>query len=216
MTFDLCRLLTRTSPSANLSAPTVALVTGPDERILDFVLDHRTPWLDTVMRAATSLGSFTVLTTVCVAFAVVWRRRVGDWTAALVLAVVSLLAWSSCNSLKLVIGRARPELADRLVRAGGYSFPSGHATQSAAIWGTLALLVASQLPRHRRVVWATGTAVAVAVGASRIYLGVHWFTDVIAGWTLGATFVGVTAVALTQRRANGKPKVKFGEITLKH
>lgn len=194
----------------------MAAVTGPDERILEFVLDHRTPWLDTTMRAITSLGGVWVLTVVCIAFALGWRRVVGDWTAAIVLAVVSALAWWSCNSLKLVFGRARPDLADRLVAAGGYSFPSGHATQSAAIWGTLALLVASQLPRHRRVVWATGTAVAVAVGASRIYLGVHWFTDVIAGWTLGATFVGVTAVALTQRRANGKPKVKFGEITLKH
>lgn len=181
----------------------MAAVTGPDERILEFVLDHRTPWLDTTMRAITSLGGVWVLTVVCIAFALGWRRVVGDWTAAIVLAVVSALAWWSCNSLKLVFGRARPDLADRLVAAGGYSFPSGHATQSAAIWGTLALLVARRLPGHRRPVWAVGVGVAAAVGASRVYLGVHWFTDVVAGWTLGVAFVGVTALLLSRRPATG-------------
>ncbi len=177
---------------------------GPDERILEFVLDHRTPWFDTTMRAVTSLGGFWVLTLVCVAFAVGWRWRVGDWSAAIVLAVVSAVAWCSCNSLKLAFGRARPDLADRLVRAGGYSFPSGHATQSAAVWGILALLVSRRLPAHRRVVWAVGVGLAAAVGTSRIYLGVHWFTDVVAGWTLGAVVVAATARALARRPTDGK------------
>ena len=181
----------------------MAAVTGPDEPILEFVLDHRTPWFDTTMRAVTSLGGFWVLTLVCVAFAVGWRWRVGDWSAAIVLAVVSALAWWSCNSLKLAFGRARPDLADRLVAAGGYSFPSGHATQSAAIWGTLALFVARRFPEHRRAVWAVGVGLAVAVGSSRIYLGVHWFTAVVAGWTLGVAFVGVTALLLSRRPATG-------------
>lgn len=170
-----------------------------DHRILEFVIKHRTGWLDSTMRVVTSLGSFTVLTFVAVVAALVWRKRVGDWTALVLLALVAAIAWWSSNSLKLAFGRARPDLADRLVLAGGYSFPSGHATQSAAIWGTLALLAASRFPSHRLSIWSAAATIAVSVGVSRVYLGVHWFTDVIAGWALGAAVVGLAAAAIASR-----------------
>ena len=95
--------------------------------------------------------------------------------------------------LKLGFDRPRPDLVEHLTHATSSSFPSGHATLSATAYLTLGLLMA-QAHRRRRVkglILLGAVAVTVLVGVSRVYLGVHWPTDVFAGWCLGAAWAAL-------------------------
>ena len=84
-----------------------------------------------------------------------------------------------------------------LIRVTGQSFPSGHTVQAVAVYGTLALLLSGGRSRRIQVVmWSAAALVALAVGASRLYLGVHWLTDVLAGYALGGLVVVVAAAAM--------------------
>ena len=93
-------------------------------------------------------------------------------------------------AVKALVDRERPDL-DRLVAGNGPSFPSGHVMASIALWGLLPLVV-SLYTRRREVWWASvavaGTLIA-GIAASRVYLGVHWFSDVTAGLVVGAFFL---------------------------
>lgn len=134
----------------------------------------------------TALGGRTVLTTVvAVTLGLLVIRRL--WlTAGLVL--VATLAGSLLSAqAKLLFARPRPELVDHLVEVHGLSFPSGHATNSAIIYLTLALLVSQVVPGRRTRAYIIGVAVMLTgiVGVSRVYLGVHWPSDVLTGWSIG-------------------------------
>lgn len=134
----------------------------------------------------TALGGGTVLTTiVAIALGLLAIRRL--WlTAGLVLAATLVGSILSAQA-KLLFGRPRPELVDHLVEVRGLSFPSGHATNSAIIYLTLALLISQVVPGRRTRAYIIGVAVLLTgiVGISRVYLGVHWPSDVLAGWTIG-------------------------------
>ena len=109
--------------------------------------------------------------------------------------------------LKDVFQRDRPPMILHLVPAVNASFPSGHATLSATVYLTLGALIAHFAPRRRVRVYALTTAVllAVIVGCSRVYLGVHWPTDVLAGWCVGAAWALVCwSAALMWERLAGK------------
>jgi undecaprenyl-diphosphatase len=101
------------------------------------------------------------------------------------------------QGLKQLFGRERPELVYRAVEAANPSFPSGHAMLSAVVFLTLGALAARFAPRRRVKALALGAAVLLSlrVGASRIYLGVHWTSDVLAGWSLGAAWAMACWVA---------------------
>ena len=105
-------------------------------------------------------------------------------------------------TLKASVGRDRPDL-ERLVAGNGPSFPSGHVMAAVALWGLVPLVVALYTP-HRRVWWATvlgSGSLIMAIGASRIYLGVHWFSDVVGGLIVGAFFLlGVEWVLVRRHR----------------
>ncbi len=95
--------------------------------------------------------------------------------------------------MKLLVARPRPPLADARIVADGFSFPSGHATVCAMLYGTLAYLLLRQIrawPLIVRAAVAVFTALLIfAIGLSRIYLGVHYPSDVLAGWTAGALWL---------------------------
>jgi undecaprenyl-diphosphatase len=141
------------------------------------------------MRDVTALGGFTVLTlvTVIAAFALVnfGRRR-----QALVFVATILLAEVASEALKAVFHRPRPDLVPHETYVYSTSFPSGHSLLSAATFLTLAGIVAALQARRRfkAFVFTTAILLVVAIGISRVYLGVHWPTDVLGGWTLGAAF----------------------------
>ncbi len=164
-----------------------------DEPITRWVVDSRTPGRNDFFRRISLFGSTRIVVVVSlVAAAVTWRRCPRLAIAIVVVAVARPLAEAV---LKELVSRERP-VGDRLVRGRGYSFPSGHPLATAASWGMLPL-VAALYTRRRVIWWAIAISVwtlAVLVAASRVWLGVHWTSDVIAGLALA-----VLGVALTER-----------------
>jgi len=156
------------------------------------------------MRDVTGLGGFTVVTLVTLvallAFLMHGRRR-----HALVLAGTVLLAELSSDLAKTFYARPRPDLVPHGSYVYSASFPSGHSTMAAATYLTLAVLIASLEPNRgtKAMVFLLAAALVVAIGFSRVYLGVHWPSDVLAGWCLGAAWALAGWTAL--RRLNRKP-----------
>jgi undecaprenyl-diphosphatase len=109
---------------------------------------------------------------------------------ALVLAGTVLLTEISSDLAKGFYARPRPDLVPHGSYVYSASFPSGHSALSAATFLTLAVLIASLEPNRgtKAMVFALAVALIIAVGFSRIYLGVHWPSDVLAGWCLGAAW----------------------------
>lgn len=146
-------------------------------------------WLTTAAMDVTALGSVTVLSMLVlfVAGLFVSLRR---WREALVLVAAAGGGVALSQGLKVLFGRDRPEEAWRLVEAINASFPSGHAMLSAVVYLTLGALVARFAKKKRVKAFAMAGAlvVAVLVGLSRVYLGVHWASDVLAGWCLGCAW----------------------------
>lgn len=147
------------------------------------------PAFEEAMRDITALGGFTVLilVTVVATLAFLAHRR---WMHAAVLAGTAILAQACSSFLKSFYGRPRPDLVPHGVDVYSASFPSGHAMLSAATYLTLAVLVAHLEVTRRSKVLVFGLAVLLltAVGFSRVYLGVHWPSDVVGGWCAGAAW----------------------------
>jgi undecaprenyl-diphosphatase len=163
---------------------------------IDVVESLRVAWLVDAAKAVTALGAGALvysLAAVCAA-ALAARRR---WAEFGVLVAGMAIVFAGVHELKLAVDRPRPE--GGLVTAGGSSFPSGHAAYSTFyVW--LAVTVVLRLRpgmAGRAAVVAAGIALAALVGLSRVYLDVHYLSDVNAGWALGAAaFSLCAAVAL--------------------
>ncbi|SFS04671.1 phosphatase PAP2 family protein [Sphingomonas jatrophae] len=141
------------------------------------------------VRAVTALGSGVVLTLV-VAIAAGAMAVAGRWRQALLLVAAALSGSLAVDLLKHAVARLRPALFEHLEQVGSASFPSAHAANSAIVYLSLAAAVAAlgARPPLARFALVTGIALTLAIGASRIVLGVHWPSDVLAGWLFGATW----------------------------
>ncbi|ANL43170.1 MULTISPECIES: phosphatase PAP2 family protein [Rhizobium] len=144
-------------------------------------------WLTHAVGDITSLGGITVLSlmTVLVTVYLLLDRR---WPIAIFVFSSVLTGWLASTTLKILVARPRPDIVPHLVEVSDLSFPSGHAMVSAVTYLTLGALVArTQRYRSTRIfVMGAGVFLAVIIGLSRIYLGVHYPTDVFAGWCAGA------------------------------
>lgn len=166
-------------------------------------------WVEEMGRDLTALGGLAVLTLVSTAAALfLWMARRPRAVALLAVA----FAGGQLLSLALKHGFSRPR--PDLVPHGSFvytsSFPSGHSMMSAVVYLTLGALLARVLPRRRMklLVMACALGATALTGASRVYLGVHWPTDVLAGWAIGAAWAvacWLAADALDRRRGGGKP-----------
>jgi undecaprenyl-diphosphatase len=150
-----------------------------------WVAGHRSHSLTRIASAITFLGSLIWLAPLVVVVAILliarWRRQQDALGLVLVTTGVALLA----TVIKPIVGRPRPPV-EHVAQVSSFSFPSEHAAQAAAIYLALALLVGAGWPAAwRRLLVVAGTALAVVVSASRVYLGVHYPTDVAAGLLLG-------------------------------
>ena len=144
------------------------------------------PWLEGAMRDITSLGSASVLVLITAAV-IIYLLLVRRWGTALLTFVAVAGGQVLSSLLKLGIDRPRPELVSHLVTETSLSFPSGHAMLSAVTYLTLGSLAARFLHGRATKIYVLSLAVltTVLVGVSRIYLGVHWPSDVLAGWCAG-------------------------------
>lgn len=113
------------------------------------------------------------------------------WHGVLMVVVSVAASQVLVQAIKYLVERPRPDAEDALVHAGGFSFPSGHAATSMAVYATLAFLLIRAADRgHVRVaVGVVGGLIVLAVGLSRVFLGVHYPTDVLAGWLTGGLLV---------------------------
>ena len=170
---------------------------------------HR-PWLDHGLAAFTHLGDWAVLTTVVLA-AVGVLLALRLCRPALILATAAAAGFLLGEGGKRLIDRPRPDVPWRLIALpSSPSFPSGHALESTAIYGTLALMIGRRLRRRgaRLLVIALGLVLPALIGFSRVYLGVHYFTDALAGWLLGLVLVILAAWVdrrWSTRRVVGEP-----------
>lgn len=143
-------------------------------------------WLELSFADITALGGYSVLTLMIVGSAI-YLLTFGRWRHAALL-VGSVISGSVLmHFLKLGFARPRPELVDHLTHAMSFSFPSGHATVSAVAYLTGGLIMAeAHKQRRMRILIMTGAVIiTMLIGISRVYLGVHWPSDVIGGWALG-------------------------------
>jgi undecaprenyl-diphosphatase len=154
------------------------------------------PPLDVLMLGITSLGSTPVLT-VLVSLVVVVLAARGRQAEALVAAAALGGTLALNEGLKRLLERSRPVL-EWAEDASGFGFPSGHAMNSTVVFGALALIVWRLWgPRAGAAALALSLALVVLVGSSRIYLGVHWTTDMLGGFFAGAAFLLVLLAALS-------------------
>ena len=168
--------------------------------LLAFRTDHgATPvgpaWVQRTMTDLSALGSGAVagLLVVLVGGFLLLDHRPRH---ALLVLICALGTWGGMSVLKEAFHRTRPSVVVPLIKETGLSFPSGHSMISAALYLTLAELVAQNLPRRRLRVYvvAVGVLLAMLVGTTRVYLGVHYPSDVLAGWSIGAAWALVLGI----------------------
>lgn len=169
-----------------------------DEPLLEWLVAHRTPAVTSVLTVVTNLFGPFVLPLLVAVGCVVWARRSGTWWEPGLLAGAMVLATLTSTVLKALIARPRPP-GESMVVAGverSFSFPSGHTIGAATL-----VLVGGYLVWHRHhrgrllVGWALASVVVVgAVAGSRLYLGYHFLTDVLAGISLAVAVLGVVVV----------------------
>ncbi|MGH8002062.1 MAG: phosphatase PAP2 family protein [Brasilonema sp.] len=161
---------------------------GLDERILLAIQKLHTPLLDRVMLGITFLGDPVFLLLICLGLGMGllrYKRR----TQATTLSIAAIGAVGLNVFLKLLFGRARPDLWNWIIDVGQHSFPSGHAMVSTVIYGFIGYILAKEFPQWQGRIFALTVVLIVAIGFSRLYLGVHWPTDVVAGYAAGLVWL---------------------------
>lgn len=155
------------------------------------VHEHPSTFQFWLMFTFTTIGSGPCLWGAIVLVGVIAIRR-GRWPLAIVLAGNGLLVQLINVGLKHWFVRARPTLFDEITRPATFSFPSGHSMSAVQVWGTIAAVLIALYPGRRGTFVMAALFLIFGIGLSRVYLGVHWPTDVLAGWTAGLPFLAVS------------------------
>jgi membrane-associated phospholipid phosphatase len=159
-----------------------------DETILLWINQFASPTLDRVMLTVTHLGDPAVVVPLaCMGFSwLVWRRQ---WSIAMVFAINCVGGAVLSTGLKLFFSKPRPALWPQIIDENTYSFPSGHALGSMVLYGFSAYLLARRFPQRNRLIYGLAVLLIGGIGLSRLYLGVHWPTDVLAGYGIGFLWI---------------------------
>ena len=153
------------------------------EEAQETMTHESTSWAEHVANLASTRTALIV--TIVAAIVLLARRH---WHSALALALVFPVTQGAVQLIKLIVERPRPAANAAIEQAQGFSFPSAHSATSVAVYATIAfILIRASRHGHSRIAIASLAAVLVlAVGFSRVLLGAHYPTDVLAGWTFGA------------------------------
>lgn len=168
-----------------------------DAAAFEIALSLHASWLTTFMTWITRIGNSSVLAVLTILVGV-WLARIGSRRRLIAFAATMVLGGLLNVLLKSSAQRPRPGVFEHLVRASGYSFPSGHSMGSMLFFGSLAYVLAVTLEAHH--IWRAAAVVAcllcaVAIGFSRVYLGVHYFSDVVGGFAAGICWIGICIAA---------------------
>lgn len=166
--------------------------------------DPASPLLRQLMLDMTTLGNNSVLTAIAL-LALGFLVAEGKKRLGLLLALGIGAGAAASALLKLAYDRPRPDVVAHLVGVDTASFPSGHAMNSAIVYLTIAVLLARDRKRPAGGIYiiAVGILLTLLIGLSRLYLGVHWPTDVLAGWIFGASWATLIAYAVARLQARG-------------
>ncbi len=178
-----------------------------DQAVFLVLQSLRSPIADAVLIAITELGDRLVITAVVVV-GLISLLLIRRWRAALYLGLAALGSTLFVHSMKLVLHRPRP-----LELYGGiseFSFPSGHATSSLVVYGFLTiLLVRSASPALRRALIASVLSLIVLISFSRVYLGAHWLSDVVAGLSFGTAWIAGLAILCFRQERGPLPSARL-------
>ncbi len=172
-----------------------------DESILLGIHQLASPALDAIMVAITRVGDpHTVVPLTLVVFVLLlWKRR---FLEAKFFALDTAGGAALSYFLKLAFSKDRPRLWESPINEVTYSYPSGHALGSMVLYGFLSYLVARLFPQYAKASYAIATLLILAIGFSRLYLGVHWPTDIIGGYAIGFLWITVCISLLRLQRPN--------------
>lgn len=159
-----------------------------DQQILLTLRELHRPILDVVMLGLTYMGDPIVLVSLCAGLSI-WLLKLGERSQATVLIIAASGATALNFLLKNLFGRARPMLWERVVDVGQYSFPSGHAMISLVTLGLIGYLLTTKFPQWQGRIISLTIILVIGIGLSRLYLGVHWPTDIIAGYAAGLVWL---------------------------
>lgn len=161
-----------------------------DEPIRNAVISTRSDFLTPMMKAITYMGNWQTITAICLIMLAFSKTRV---TYGVPLSIGAIFVSLVNKGIKAIVSRPRPDAALHLIEQGGWSFPSGHAITSMFFFGMVIWLIRRNVQNRRlaNILTMLLAIPTILVGVSRVYLGVHYPTDVLAGWCLG-----VVAIAL--------------------
>ncbi|MEO8335662.1 MAG: phosphatase PAP2 family protein [bacterium] len=181
-----------------------------DIRVRDWVHTHQTLALIGFAQWLSKYGSVTplILVAITAALYLLYHRR---YVSALPVLVAPVLGVEAYATLKHLFARARPSELATALEGGTYSFPSAHATSSSAICCTLAYVFWRERLVNDTVALAFGILVPLCVGLSRIYLDVHWTTDVLGGWSAGILVAALSAALYNSIRHMQARRQSTGE-----
>jgi membrane-associated phospholipid phosphatase len=188
-----------------------------DHQVTNWFHAHATHGLTTAARVVTTFGSVGLVTVTCVVCALLLlRQRTWD-PARLIAFALTMLGGAALNIvLKHLFHRQRPILENPLVTLSSFGFPSGHTMGSTLLYGFLALLATYSLEtwRHRVLAVLAAVTMIAAVGLSRIYLGAHYLTDVLAAMAAGVTWLALcwTAVEIFRRRRRQSESIHAARV----
>ncbi|MQS17392.1 phosphatase PAP2 family protein [Streptomyces kaniharaensis] len=157
-----------------------------DHTVLGEAVEHRSLPMTVFMEAVSTAAEIPLMAAAGL-LALFFARTTRSWRPLLIVGGAAVLSVGLATLVKDVVARTRPPLASAVVAETGFSFPSRHTTVATALLLAMAYLLARRTSRRAltAVWWATALALAALVAASRVYLGVHWATDVTAGFALG-------------------------------
>ena len=176
---------------------------GFDDPLRQAIYGMRTAGLNTLMEAITYLGNWQSIVVLCLLLLAYDKTRL---IYGVPVASIALVETCLNKVIKTIIERSRPEDVLHLINQSGYAFPSGHSAASMAVYGMLLFLVLTHMENKKTARWLSALMIflIVFIGFSRIYLGVHYPTDVLGGWMEGLALLGIAAMILARFNTEGR------------